>query len=142
MKIEREIVIDAPLARVWSLVAEPGWWIGADHPTVEAVAGELYVASHPTEGTFPVQAVTVDPPRYVAYRWASARAGITPDDGNSTLIEFTLVEEGTAIRVSMVESGFDAIDFPEDVRRRNLEANSGGWDAELAGLKDRAEKAE
>jgi hypothetical protein len=27
-RIEREIVIDATVARVWQLVSEPGWWIG------------------------------------------------------------------------------------------------------------------
>ena len=41
----------------------------------------------------------------------------------------------------MVESGFDVIEFPEDVRRRNVDGNTEGWGGELAGLKDRAEKA-
>ncbi|MGI9002113.1 MAG: hypothetical protein ACR2GH_10630 [Pseudonocardia sp.] len=27
-RIEREILINTPLDRVWDLVSEPGWWIG------------------------------------------------------------------------------------------------------------------
>jgi uncharacterized protein YndB with AHSA1/START domain len=138
MKIERDILINAPLDRVWSMVSQPGWWVGADHPTVEPTVGETYLASDPTEGTFPTRVEKIDAPRYIAFRWASAFPGATPDDTNSTLIEMTLSTEGDRVRLTVVESGFDAIEAPADTRRRNYEANSGGWGSEMEKLARRA----
>jgi uncharacterized protein YndB with AHSA1/START domain len=62
---------------VWSLVSAPGFW-GADPEGVKgttAVAGESTVARNPEFGEFPVRVVKVEPPSYVAYRWAPASPG-------------------------------------------------------------------
>jgi hypothetical protein len=56
-RIERETLIAAPLERVWSLVAEPGFWVAdkASLPCTVAKEGESMVAKNAEYGDFPVR---------------------------------------------------------------------------------------
>lgn len=140
-RIERETLIAAPLERVWSLVTQPGFWVAeeADLPGTEAREGESMVATNAQYGDFPVRVERVEPPTYVAYRWASAFPGQELRADNSTLVEFTLTPEGDKTRLRVVESGFAALAASEELRRRALEDNSGGWPQVLDALRARAE---
>ncbi|MEU8076227.1 SRPBCC family protein [Catellatospora citrea] len=142
-RIERETLIEASLERVWSLVAQPGFWVAdkASLPGTVAVAGESMVAKNPHHGDFPVRVEKVDPPHYLAYRWASAFPGEELRDDNSTLVEFTLTAEGAKTRLRVVESGFAALAAPEERRSGAFRDNSGGWPLELEALKARAEES-
>ncbi|GAA4237948.1 SRPBCC family protein [Actinomadura meridiana] len=142
-KIEREIVIDAPVNRVWSLVTEPGWWVGDGDRTGQRRRreGDLELVDDPKFGTFPVRVESVEPQRYASYRWASGFPGQTPAEDNSTLVEFWLSERddgGTLLRV--VESGFDSLAVTEEVRERSVEGNTEGWTGQLNILKTLAER--
>jgi uncharacterized protein YndB with AHSA1/START domain len=141
-RIEREILIAAPLERVWSLVAEPGFWVAdkASLPGTVASEGESIVAKNAEHGDFPVRVEKVKPPTYLAYRWASAFPGQQLSDDNSTLVEFTLTPEGDKTRLRVVESGFAALVAPLELRRQAVQDNTGGWPLELDALKARAEK--
>jgi uncharacterized protein YndB with AHSA1/START domain len=141
-RIERETLIAAPLERVWSLVAEPGFWVAdkASLPGTVARAGESMVAKNSEVGDFPVRVEKVEPPTYLAYRWASAFPGEELREDNSTLVEFTLTQEGDQTRLRVVESGFAALAGSEELRGRAVQDNSGGWPLELDALKARAEK--
>jgi hypothetical protein len=44
------------------------------------------------------------------------------------------------VTVTVVESGFAALDAPEEVRQGGIKDNTGGWSLELGSLKDRAEQ--
>jgi uncharacterized protein YndB with AHSA1/START domain len=141
--IERETLIAAPLERVWSLVAEPGFWV-ADEATVSGTVarpGESMVARNPEYGDFPVRVEKVDPPTYVAYRWASAFPGEELREDNSTLVEFTLTAEGDQTRLRVVESGFAVLAASEELRRKAMQDNSGGWPQVLDALKKRADES-
>ncbi|GAA1420971.1 SRPBCC domain-containing protein [Catellatospora coxensis] len=143
-RIERETLIEASLERVWTLVAQPGFWVAdkASLPGTVAVAGESMVAKNPHHGDFPVRVEKVDPPHYLAYRWASAFPGEELRDDNSTLVEFTLTAEGAKkTRLRVVESGFAALAAPEEQRTGAHRDNSGGWPLELEALKARAEES-
>lgn len=143
-RIERETLIAAPLARVWSLVTEPGFWVTSDGNRAGATAevGTLTVARHDEYGEFPVRVERVDPQHYVAYRWASAFAGAEPNEDNSTLVEFTLAEEGDKTRLRVVESGFAALVGPDELRTTAFTNNNEGWSAVLAEFTARAEQAQ
>lgn len=139
-RIERETLIEAPLERVWSLVAEPGFWVaeeGSVHGTV-AREGETMVAKNPQYGEFPVRVEKVQPPTYLAYRWASAFPGQEVREDNSTLVEFTLSQEGDKTRLRVVESGFAALAGSEELRSQAVKDNTGGWPEVLDALKTRA----
>jgi len=143
-RIERETIIAAPLARVWSLVTEPGFWVTSEGNRTGATAevGALTVARHEEHGEFPVRVLRVDPQRYVAYRWASAFAGAEPNEHNSTLVEFTLAEEGGKTRLRVVESGFAALGGPDELRTKAFTDNTEGWSAVLEEVTARAEQAQ
>ncbi|SHM34329.1 SRPBCC domain-containing protein [Actinacidiphila paucisporea] len=141
-RIERETLIEASVERVWSLVAEPGFW-AADAGSVSGTVareGELVVAKHAEYGEFPVRVEKVDPPTYLAYRWASAFAGQEPGEGNSTLVEFTLTAEGSRTRLRVVESGFAALSGSEELRSGAHRDNTGGWAQVIDDLRARAEQ--
>ena len=141
-RIEREVLIAAPLERVWSLVAEPGFWVAdkATLPGTVAREGESMVAKDAEHGDFPVRVEKVVPPTYLAYRWASAFPGEELREDNSTLVEFTLTSEGDKTRLRVVESGFATLAGSDELRRQAVEDNTGGWPQELDALKTRAEQ--
>jgi uncharacterized protein YndB with AHSA1/START domain len=141
-RIERETLIAAPLERVWSLVAEPGFWVAdkASLPGTVAREGETMVAKNAKYGDFPVRVEKVEPPTYLAYRWASAFPGEDLREDNSTLVELTLTPEGDKTRLRVVESGFAALAGPEELRNQAVKDNTGGWPQELDALKTRAEQ--
>ncbi|MFD9307202.1 SRPBCC domain-containing protein [Streptomyces sp. NPDC060048] len=141
-RIERETLIEASLERVWSLVAEPGFWV-ADEASVSgtmAREGESIVARNSEYGDFPVRVEKVEPPTYLAYRWASAFPGQELREDNSTLVEFTLTQEGDKTRLRVVESGFATLAGSAELRGKALEDNTGGWPQVLDAFKKRAEQ--
>jgi uncharacterized protein YndB with AHSA1/START domain len=142
-RIEREILIAAPLERVWSLVAVPGFWV-ADEATVAgtvAEEGASLVAKNPNLGEVSLRVEKVEPPTYVAYRWASAFPGQELRDDNSTLVEFTLTSEGGKTRLRVVESGFAALSTSEESRDEAVRFNTEGWSQVFDAVKGRAEAA-
>src|SRR5262245_18019969 len=143
-RIERETLINAPIERVWALVAEPGWWAVPDPVAVAGTVareGETMISRNETYGDFPVRVERVEPPTYVSYRWASAFPGQELRGENSTLIEFALSDEDGKTRLRVVESGFGGLDGGDELRRKALEDNTGGWAEEIANLKARAEQS-
>lgn len=142
-RIERETLIDAPLERVWTLVAQPGFWVADEASLAGTVAreGESMVAKNSVHGTFPVRVEKVEPPTYVAYRWASAFSGQELTDDNTTLVEFTLTEEDGGTRLRVVESGFASLPGSDDLRAQAVRDNTGGWPQVLDAFRKRAEQA-
>src|SRR5260370_12986715 len=110
-RIERETLIAAPRERVWSLVAEPGFWVAdkASLPGTAAKEGESMVAKNAEYGDFPVRVEKGEPPTYLAYRWASTFPGEELREDNSTLVEITLTPGADKPRLLVVESGIAAL---------------------------------
>jgi uncharacterized protein YndB with AHSA1/START domain len=139
MRIERHVTIAASLDRVWELVTEPAWWVGHD----DDLSGfEVREGARFSGYGYPTVIARVEPKRYIAYRWASAFPGQEPDPGKGTLVELTLTTEGDHVRLTVIESGFDQLDAPDEARRKAVEDNTGGWEHELNELKMRAEKSD
>jgi uncharacterized protein YndB with AHSA1/START domain len=138
-RIERSIAIAAPIEKVWDLVTEPGWWVPADVPVrPDRTPGHVVVRESEKWGKFPVEVIELRPMSYAAFRWASQFPGEGLAPGRTTLVEFTLAPAGDGIRVTVVESGFAALDAPENVKAKGIQENSSGWEEELGLLRDRA----
>jgi uncharacterized protein YndB with AHSA1/START domain len=134
-RIERDVLIAAPVERVWELITSPehvGRWFGDAGAEIDLRPGGALSLSWREHGTFYGRVEAVEPPHRFAYRWLStigSRAEPTP--GNSTLTEFTLAAEGEATRVAVVESGFDTLDGDPAERTAALASHTRGWAAEL-----------
>ena len=139
-QIEREIIIEAPVDRVWSLVTEFAFGLPegelAKHDLQE---GTVFQAQYPEVGRYPLRIEKIEKARALSYRWASAFPGEEPRAGNSTLIEFTLTPTGKSTRLHVVESGFASLDARETIRNKAFDDNTSGWRKELDTLKQRAE---
>ncbi|QVQ54893.1 SRPBCC domain-containing protein [Spiractinospora alimapuensis] len=133
-RIERQVDIAAPAQRVWELISRPGWFINdgtiVDHETEDLGDGLHRVHVRPF-GDFQVRTLTLDPPRYAAFRWLSGKGENAGEDG-STLVEFRIEEHAdSGVSLHVTESGFSTLSVSESERRRKVEENTAGWEEEL-----------
>jgi uncharacterized protein YndB with AHSA1/START domain len=144
-QIERETLINAPVERVWELITEAehlGRWFGDAGAEIDLRPGGAIVLRWAEYGTNRGRVVAVEPHTRFSYRWAPFKdpGGEEPDDGNSTLVEFTLQPEGDATRLRVVESGFASLATSDEQRAKNLNGNTDGWAQEIGELREYAEK--
>ena len=144
--IERDIRINAPVERVWSLVSEPGWWIneGTVRPHEIEQRDGFVVVTDEKWGDFRIEVVESTPHERVVFRWLVSGEDEGADHTNAeglipTLVTFTLeaVDGGTLVRV--VESGLAGADVTDEVRTRAYDDNVEGWETELAAAKSHVE---
>jgi uncharacterized protein YndB with AHSA1/START domain len=146
-RIEKEVVLRAPLERVWSAISDAdefGRWFGArfDGPfvagtsvtgviTPTTVDDDVAKAQEPYAGQADTwQIVAVEPKRRLAFRWHpyAVESGTDYSQEPTTLVEFTLTETNDGVLLRIVESGFDKI--PAERRAAAFESNSEGWEAQ------------
>jgi uncharacterized protein YndB with AHSA1/START domain len=130
--IVREVVVKAPIARVWELLIDPQqlarWYPGARlEPRVGGMATFDCGAEAPYYGVIEL----VEPPRRLAWRWCLA-AGVPVGQGPTTRVEIALSPAGADTRVLLTESGFAALS-PEE-RARCQPDNDAGWEMLLGAL--------
>ena len=144
-RIERETVIQAPAERVWELITEAehlGRWFGDAGAEIDLRPGGAMVLRWAEHGTAHGRVVAVEPHSRFVYRWApfTDPAGGEPEEGNSTLVEFTLHPEGEGTRLRVVETGFASLATSEEQRTTNVNSNTRGWELETDELRAYAEK--
>jgi uncharacterized protein YndB with AHSA1/START domain len=146
-RIEKEVVLKAPLERVWRAISDAdefGQWFGVrfDGPfvpgtsvtgtiTPTTVDEDVAKAQQPYAGQADSwQIVAVEPQRRLAFRWHpfGVEDGEDEADQPTTLVEFTLEDTNEGVLLRIVESGFEAI--PADRRQSAFEGNSEGWSAQ------------
>ena len=84
--------------------------------------------------------VAIEPPRRFAFTWHPYAVDPERDYSGEPkmLVEFTLEPEGEGTRLSVVESGFDAL--PADRRDEAFRSNTGGWDEQMGNVKAHVER--
>ena len=141
-RIERDVLIGAPVERVWELITRAehlGTWFANAGAEIDLRPGGAMSLTWQRQGTVHGRVETVEPPHRFAYRWVHTRdTRQEPIPANSTLTEFTLAAEGDGTRVSVVESGFDALDLDEAARAELFASHARGWAVELGELVDHA----
>ncbi|MFI8413758.1 ATPase [Paeniglutamicibacter gangotriensis] len=128
--IEATIDIDATAEAVWKLVSEPGWFINGGAITTHRIEtnGAFSTVHDAIYGTFEFETVTLDAPRYAAFR--SLGGDEWDDPIPNTLVEFWVEDTHSgAIRLRVAESGFAA--FSEEEHARVINTNTQAWDAEM-----------
>jgi len=143
--IRKEILLKAPLERVWNAIAnasEFGAWFGMrfDQPEFRPhslmtgfikpteVNDDVAAAQKPYEGTaFEFRVNDIVPMKSISFSWHPYAVDKTHDysDEPMTLITFTLEEAAGGTRLVLTESGFDRI--PLERRAEAFRMNEGGW---------------
>lgn len=135
--VEREILIAASPEVVWGVITDPeqiGRWF-SDEADVEARADADGTLTWKPGGrggrkesdlVVPIQVVEAEPFRRFSFRWNHPQ-GARPDQSNSALVEFSLVEEPGGTRLRVLESGIDAVTHDEEDKARYLEEHEHGW---------------
>jgi uncharacterized protein YndB with AHSA1/START domain len=143
-RIEKKVLLRAPLKRVWTALAnstEFGTWFGMkfDGPFVPGalmrgvivptkVNAEVAKAQQKYDG-MPVE-ITIEkmePERLFSFRWHpyAIERGVDYSAEPTTLIEFVLEEMKDGVMLTVTESGFDQIPLVRRVKA--FTANEEGW---------------
>ena len=139
-RIEQQIVINAPLDRVWDLVSVPGWWVPTEVATEpDRTPGSQTVRESARWGRFPVEVVEIRPQSYAAFRWASQAPGPTWPPATPRWSSL----RGGCRRRGRRDRGGERLQRPGRAgagRQNQLKDNTGGWSQELGSLRARAEE--
>jgi uncharacterized protein YndB with AHSA1/START domain len=134
-RIEREILIEAPVDVVWAVVTEPeqisGWF--SDSVELDLRPGGQAVLHWDKHGTVHGRVERVEPPRFFSFRWMAEQGPEFAED-NSTLVEFSLSAQGDSTRLTVVETGFRELAGPDDEKQRHVDSHTRGWELELGQL--------
>lgn len=128
-RIERDVLIAAPVERVWDLITTAehlGRWFGDAGAEIDLRPGGRLTLRWHDSGAVDGRVEVVEPPRRFAYRWQHSgdpAAELTP--ANSTFVDFTLAAEGGGTRVAVVESVFAALADPTRWRLLGTLADQG-----------------
>lgn len=129
--IEREVLIDAPVEVVWSIVTEPehiGRWF-SDSAEIDLQPGGELVLSWDQLGSTVAIVERVERPHAFAFRWVSPEPDRDPSarEGHFTLVEFLLRPEGEGTMLRVLESGFAGLPSSEEYNAELAARHEGGW---------------
>ena len=147
-RIEKEIVLRAPRARVWRALTDAGEfgsWFGADLKGASFAPGAKVSGRITSPGYEHVRlelvVERVEPERLLSWRWhpypADAKQDYSGEPATLVVFELRDVPEGTHLKV--VESGFDAI--PASRRAEAWRMNDKGWASQLKNVERHVARA-
>jgi uncharacterized protein YndB with AHSA1/START domain len=140
-RIEKQITLDAPRSRVWRALTEVeqfNAWFGVSLATPFApgaeVSGKMNIRGY-EHVTMTIWIETMEPDRFFSFRWHpyAVEPGVDYTAEPTTRVSFTLEDVGAGTRLTIVESGFDAI--PESRRAKAFTMNSSGWNGQAENIR-------
>jgi uncharacterized protein YndB with AHSA1/START domain len=132
-RIEKQVTLDTPRSRVWSAltdVAQFNTWFGvaltAPFSPGAEISGRLTMRNY-DHVTLTIWIETMEAERFFSFRWHpyAVEEGVDYAAEPTTLVTFQLEDANGGTRLTIVESGFDAI--PESRRAKAFSMNSNGW---------------
>ena len=140
-RIEKSIVLRAPRARVWRALSDSrefGTWFGCafDAPFAPAttVRGKITKPAGYEHIPFELAIDRIEPERLFSFKWHpyAIDAAIDYSHETPTLVVLTLDEIPEGTKLTVVETGFDAI--PAARRADAFKMNSHGWSAQFENI--------
>ncbi|MDA8743699.1 SRPBCC family protein [Rubripirellula amarantea] len=139
-RIEKEIQIAAPVQRVWTAITDhvqfSQWFrVNLESPfrVGQTTAGQI---TYPGYEHVRMEVITtaIEPTSYFAFRWHPYAVETDVDYSNETptLVEFRLEPKNAGTRVTVTESGFDAL--PASRKDEAFRMNDGGWSAQIQNI--------
>lgn len=139
-RIEKLVTFDAPRSRVWRALTDVkqfNAWFGSAltgrfAPGAE-VSGKLTFKNY-EHVTMTLWIEAMEPERLFSFRWHpyAIEPGVDYSAEPTTLVTFTLEDAAGGTKLTIVESGFDAI--PESRRAKAFSSNSAGWDGQARNI--------
>jgi len=140
-RFEKQVTLDAPRARVWRAltdVSQFNAWFGVSltepfAPGAE-VSGRIKIRNL-EHVTMTIWIEKMEPERFFSFRWHpyAIEPGVDYSAEPTTLVTFTLEDVAGGTRLTIVESGFDAI--PESRRAAAFSMNEKGWAGQIENIK-------
>ncbi len=142
-RIERMVVVRAPVSRVWRALTDPaefGAWFG-----VKVEAGGAFTPGARVRGaithpgyehvTWDITIERMEPERVFSWRWHpyAVEPGVDYSREPATLVVFTLERAAEGTRLTVVESGFDQV--PLARRAQAYRMNGEGWTHQIEAIK-------
>ena len=145
-KIEKTTTLKASLDRVWHAISDStafGTWFGMtlegpfiEGQTVSGAIAKTQVDDEIAKHQGPYVGVRCDlkierivPRKLLAFRWHPGADGDVGSNAPTTLVTFELEEVPGGTRLTITESGFEAL--PLERRAKAFADNEGGWEAQL-----------
>ena len=136
LTVERSIWIAAPRERVWNAITQSEqireWW--GDYWEISALRVGAEVKFGDPDDSMLAKVAVVDPPREFSIQWPPQPQYHSID----IFTTFLLDEENGGTRVTVTESGFEAL--PEDIRQKRYDSTAQGYETVLASLKVMVER--
>ena len=139
-RIEKQVNLDAPRSRVWRALTDVkqfNAWFGVTltSPFVPGaeVSGQMANPKY-AHLAMSIWIETIQPERFFSFRWHpyAIEPGVDYSAEPTTLVSFTLEEVAGGTKLTIVESGFDAI--PASRRAKAFSMNSAGWDGQAKNI--------
>ena len=140
-RIEKTAVLEVPRSRVWRALTDTeefGTWFRARFTGGQFAEGAVLRAQITYPGyehlTMELHIVSMVPERYFAFRWHPHEVDLSKDYSAepTTLVEFTLEEAPEGTKLTVVESGFDAL--PPGRRDEAFRSNDSGWTEQMQNI--------
>lgn len=147
-RIVKSVVLHAAPHQVWPAITDAksfGSWFGAEFDgsftpgahvtgriTPTQMDSEVARAQEPHKGMpIDITIERIDPLRHFSFRWnpLAIERSTTRTKEPSTLVEFDLEEADGGTKLTLTESGFDAL--PAERRTEAFESNEGGWEKQM-----------
>jgi uncharacterized protein YndB with AHSA1/START domain len=140
-RIEKQVTLDAPRSRVWRALTDYtqfNQWFGVSLTTPftpgAEVSGQIAIRNY-EHVTLTIWIETMEPERFFSFRWHpyAIEPGIDYAAEPTTLVSFTLEDVAGGTRLTIVESGFDAI--PASRRAKAFTMNAKGWTGQAENIR-------
>lgn len=139
-RITRTVEIEAPAARVWRALTdhrEFGTWfrarIDAPFAVGETSRGQMTYPGW-EHAAWEAKVVAIEPERRFAFLWPHTEDyGPSKEGDPFTLVEFTLEPTARGTRLTVTESGLEAL--PEARRSTVLRDNTEGWEMQTENIR-------
>jgi uncharacterized protein YndB with AHSA1/START domain len=139
-RIVKLVDLDAPRSRVWRALTDYkqfSQWFGVSLSTPftpgAEISGKLTFKNY-DHLTLTIWIETMDAERFFSFRWHpyAVEEDVDYSAEPTTRVTFTLEDAGAGTKLTIVESGFDAI--PESRRAKAFSMNSAGWDGQAKNI--------
>lgn len=135
-RIEKQVTIETARSRVWRAITDVSQfntWFGVSLGSPFVVGAEVsgkFTNAKYGHVTLTLWIESLEPERFFSFRWHPypMEEGADFESEPTTLVTFTLDEIAGGTRLTIVESGFDAL--PEARRATCFSMNSKGWDGQ------------